>query len=54
MMVSLFGKEQTKKISRKESYDYDSAYESGTNWDQSMDWDECHEQGLLIGLPGQW
>lgn len=52
----LFGKSQTKKMpkqSQRASYTHHTE-RTVTNWNQSLDWDECHEFGLDIGLPGQW
>lgn len=52
----LFGKSQTKKMpkqSQRASYTRHPE-RTVTNWNQSLDWDECHEFGLDIGLPGQW
>ena len=52
----LFGKEQTRKTPPRQqrSFGYSSGSSCGTNWDQSMDWDEMYEMGYDIGLPGQW
>lgn len=52
--TAIFGKEQTVKLPKTYSNSSRSYSGSGTNWDQSMDWDECQELGLNIGLPGQW
>lgn len=52
----LFGKSQTKKMPKQyqtASYTHHTE-RTVTNWGQSLDWDECHEFGLDIGLPGQW
>ncbi|UYL84964.1 hypothetical protein pEaSNUABM55_00191 [Erwinia phage pEa_SNUABM_55] len=43
----IFGKEQTKKTNT-------SRKPFTSEWGYSTDWEEDHEQGLLIGLPGQW
>ena len=52
----LFGKSQTKKMPKQyQTASYTHHPErTVTNWNQGLDWDECHEFGLDIGLPGQW
>lgn len=50
----LFGKEQTKKAQPQIRNTSGYSGGQGANWDQSEDWDEVQEAGLLIGLPGQW